>query len=77
MIISPGAYFWSKGPFHQFFLGGGGERGASFILGGLYMDEIFGFWERYFFVQAVVMLKFSSQPVFIIDFFTLLFLITH
>ena len=29
-IISPGAYFWSKGPFRQIFLGEGG--------GGLYMD---------------------------------------
>ena len=43
MIISPGAYFWSKGLFTNFFLGEGGRGGASFILGGLYMDEYLGF----------------------------------
>ena len=39
-IISPGAYFWSKGPFRQIFLGEGG--GAYCVLKTLY------------FVQAIV-----------------------
>ena len=28
LIISPGAYFWSKGLFEKIFLGGGGMEGA-------------------------------------------------
>ena len=41
LIINPGAYFWSKGLFTNFFLGGGGG-------GGLKMDEYFVFWKCYF-----------------------------
>ena len=45
MIISPGAYFWSKGLFTNFFLrgGGGGEGGGIFYSGGLIHGRIFGF----------------------------------
>ena len=40
-IIIPGAYFWSKGFFAKFFLGGGG--GLYNIFGELYMDEYLRF----------------------------------
>ena len=36
-MISPGAYFLVKGPFRQFFLGGGAYNWGG--EGGLYMDE--------------------------------------
>ena len=47
-IISPGAYFWSKGLFEKSFWGGGLIFG-----GGLYMDEYLRF-ENVIFVQAIV-----------------------
>ena len=50
LIISLGAYFWSKDLFAKFFLGGG-----AYIRGGLYMDKYLHF-ENTIFVQAIVMI---------------------
>ena len=49
LIISLGAYFWSKDLFAKFFLGGG-----AYTRGGLYKDEYLRF-ENAIFVQAIVM----------------------
>ena len=46
-IISPGAYFWSKGLIAKFFVG--------WVGGGLIHGRIFAFWKCYFFVQAIGM----------------------
>ena len=57
-IISPGAYFLSKGLFEKNFLGGGGGRWAI-LGGGAYTRTIVIFFEI-----------FCSVPAFITDFFT-------
>ena len=68
-IISPGAYFWSKGLFAGFFLGG------LIFGGGLIHGRIFTFCKRFFFVQAtVIFLRFSAHNLFLLlSFFTFLF----
>ena len=45
-IISPGAYFWSKGLFEKFFLGG-------LIIGGSYIWMNICVLKTLFFVQAI------------------------
>ena len=73
-IISPGAYFWSKGLFAGFFLGGlifGGE-------GGLIHGRIFTFCKRFFFVQTtVIFLRFSAHNLSLLSSFITLFLIMY
>ena len=60
-IISPGASFWSKGLFTEFFLLGGG---------GAYTWTNICVLKTLFFVQAIVIFEiFCSQLVFITDFF--------
>ena len=51
LIISLGAYFWSKDLFAKFFLWGGG---GAYTRGGLYKDEYLRF-ENAIFVRAIVM----------------------
>ena len=68
LIISTGAYFWSKDLFAKFFLGGGG-----YIRGGLYMDEYLRF-KNAIFVQAIVM--FHNLSLLLIYFYFCLSLIT-
>ena len=53
LIISPRAYFWSKGLFETFFLGGGG---GGLIFGGTYTWTDICVLKTLFFVQAVVIL---------------------
>ena len=53
-IISPGAYFWSKGLFEKLFLGGGGG-------GGLYMDECWSFQNAIFCLSNCNILRFSAH----------------
>ena len=65
LIISTGAYFWSKDLFAKLFLGGGG--------GGLYMDEYLRF-KNAIFVQAIVM--FHNLSLILIYFYFCLSLIT-
>ena len=72
-IISPGAYFWSKGLFAGFFLGG-----LIFGGGGLYMDEYLRFANAFFFVQTtVIFLRFSAHNLSLLSRFFTLFLIMY
>ena len=69
-IISPGAFFWSKGLFAKFFLGvlifGGGG-------GGLYMDEYLRFENAIFCSSNCNCLRFSAHNLsLLLFFFTLL-----
>ena len=52
-ITSPGAYFWSKGLFEIFFLGGRG--------GGLYMDEYLRFENAIFCSSNCNFFRFSAH----------------
>ena len=55
LIISPGAYFWSKGLFEKIFLGGGGGWG------GLYMGEYLRFENAIVCSSNCNFLRFSAQ----------------
>ena len=75
-IISPGAYFWSKGLFEKNFLGGliffGGGGG------GLYIDEYLCFEKATFCSSNSKFLKFSAYNMsLLLVFFTFLFLIMY
>ena len=69
-IISPGAYFWSKGLFAGFFLGGG-----VIIGGGAYTWTNIYVLQTLFFVQAtVIFLRFSAHNLSLLSsFFTFYF----
>ena len=70
-IISPGAYFWSKGLFVNFFLGGGGV-----IFGRAYTWTNICVLKTLYFVQEIVIFqwRFSTHKSLLLIFFFFTFL---